>query len=224
MVYRFDQAGNHLGNIPNTGIDNIKGMTVVGNQVWLTNAGTNQGAPGNSIVFIDIATATPVGSAPTVGSLFDLIPFQGQLLGSNIGNQNIEFYSPTTGELTGTFHAPATGGLRFPQQMVERENGNLLVAGFSTIGGSTTGIYEFTSEGVPLGVVAGAGAGARGVIELENGEIMWSSGAGFSVGSDLIFGGAGVSGQYLSFVTVIPTPAGFALFAAAGLAAARRRR
>lgn len=222
VIYRFDQAGNHLGNIPNAGIDNIKGMAVVGNQVWLTNAGTNQGAPGNSIVFIDIASATPVGSAPTVGSLFDLIHYQGQLLGSNITNQNLEFYDPGTGALTGTFHVPSPGGLQFPQQMFERENGNLLVAGFSTVGGSTTGIYEFTSEGVFLGIVAGNNA--RGVLELESGEVMWSNAGGFWVEGDLILGGTGIAGQYLSFVTVIPTPAGFTLFAAAGFAAARRRR
>ncbi|MCC5824209.1 MAG: hypothetical protein LAT64_12645 [Phycisphaerales bacterium] len=220
VIYRFDQAGNHVGTIGNMGIDNIKGMELVGNQVWLTNAGTNQGAPGNSIVFIDAVSGDITGSVSTNGSLFDLIHYNGQILGSNISNHNLELYD-LDGNFVGNFHEPTPPGLRFPQQLALRANGNVLAAGFSGAGGNVSGAYEFDPFGNSLGIVAGENLGPRGVIELGNGEVMWSNGGGFFVGSDMVFDAG--SGQYLSLVT-IPTPSGLAVLGFCGLIGARRRR
>jgi len=69
--------------------------------------------------------------------------------------------------------------------------------------------------------VAGVDAGARGVIELGNGSVMWTNGAGFWVGGDLVFDGG--SGRYLSMLT-IPTPSGLAVLGVVGLVGVRRRR
>jgi hypothetical protein len=173
-IFRFDLNGSYMGEISG-GLDNIKGMEVVGNSVWVTNAGTNNGAPGDSIVFIDAASYSITGSVATNGSLFDLIQYNGQVLGSNI------------------------------------------TAGFS----SPSGVYEYDQFGNDLGIVAGLDAGARGVIELGNGSIMWTNGAGFWVGDDLVFDGG--SGRYLSLLT-IPTPSGLAVLGVVGLVGVRRRR
>ncbi|TVQ60111.1 MAG: hypothetical protein EA379_08805 [Phycisphaerales bacterium] len=224
VIYRFDFSGGHLGNIGAQGLDNIKGMAVVGNEVWVTNAGTQNDAPGNSIVKIDIATASITGSVATSGSLFDLVTYQGRVLGSNITTQNLEWYD-SNGNFDGNFHVPTPPGLRFPQQLFEKDNGNMLAAGFSTAGGNISGVYEFDADGNQIGIIAGEGFGPRGVLQLDNGQIMWTNGAGFWVDGTNVFDGDGstVSGQYLSFV-VIPAPGGAAMLAIGGLLAARRRR
>lgn len=215
-IFRFDLTGAHLGTIGTTGLDNIKGMQVVGNQVWVTNAGSNNGSSGNSIVFIDIASQGIAGSVATNGSLFDLIHYQGQLLGSNITNEALEWYD-LNGNYVGDFvTSDGVSGIDFPQQLHARVNGNVLAGGFSP----PAGVYEYDQFGNSLGIVAGVDQGIRGVIELGNGEIMWSNGAGFWAGTELVLEG---SGQYFSFVT-IPAPGALALLGLGGLMGARRRR
>lgn len=216
-IFRFDLSGSHLGTIGNSGLDNIKGMEVVGNSVWVTNAGSNNGAPGDSIVFIDAASYSITGSVATNGSLFDLMHFNGQIMGSNITQENLELYD-LSGNLVGTFHdSDGINGIDFPEQLARRANGNVLVAGFSP----PSGVYEYDQLGNDLGIVAGLDAGARGVIELGNGSIMWTNGAGFWVGSDLVFDGG--SGRYLSLLTV-PTPGALGVLGVVGLVGVRRRR
>ena len=216
VIYRFGLDGAHLGTIGNSGLDNIRGMEVVGDQVWVTNAGSNQGAPGNSLVFIDIATTSIVGSAAANGSTWDIINYNGQLLVSDSTSENLEIYD-LSGNFVSVFHdSDGLSGIDFPQQMFAKANGNVLAAGFSL----PSGVYEYDSMGNSLGIVAGDGFGPRGVLQLGNGEIMWTNGAGFWVSGGNVFGG---SGQYLNFVT-IPTPAGLALLAMGGAVATRRRR
>lgn len=220
-IYRFDLSGSYLGLIGNAGLDNIKGMEVVGNQVWVTNAGTNNGAPGDSIVFIDIASASITGSVATSGSLFDLINYQGQILASNIGNDSLEWYD-FNGNLTGTFHASnGVNSIDFPQQLFARSNGNLFAAGFS----APAGVYQFDSLGNNLGIFAAQDLGPRGVLELGNGQIMWTNNAGFFVGSTNVFA---TSAQYLAYVnlTAIPEPhlAGLVVLFGTTLYGFRRRR
>jgi hypothetical protein len=198
VIYRFNLDGTHIANIPNTGLDNIKGMEVVGDQVWVTNAGSNNGASGNSIVFIDIATASIVGSVATNGSLFDLINFNGQLMGSNITTEDLELYD-LSGNLSGVFHSSdGISSIDFPQQMFVKNDGNVLVGGFS----SPSGVFEFDSSGNSLGVILGSGVSARGVLQLGNGEVMWTSSAGFYIGESLVLAG---SGRYLNFLDLDST-------------------
>ena len=52
-IDRFDISGNHLGVIgAGGGLDNVRGMGIVGDEVWLSNAGTANGAPGNATIRI----------------------------------------------------------------------------------------------------------------------------------------------------------------------------
>ncbi|MCR9218332.1 MAG: hypothetical protein NXI14_14160 [bacterium] len=222
QVDRFTLNGAFVSSIVG-GLDNIKGMEVVGNEVWVTNAGSNNGAPGNSIVKIDIGSATISGSSPTSGSLFDVINYQGQVLGTNITSEDLEFYD-AGGNFASVFHASdGVSGIDFPQQAFARDNGGLLVAGFSP----TSGVYAYDAAGNDLGIVAGLDSGARGVYELGNGNIMWTNGAGVWV-TDPNTGQVtqvydGGSSQYIDLV-VIPAPGAAGLLALAGFASTRRRR
>lgn len=221
-IDRFSLGGSFISSIGGA-LDNIKGMAVVGNEVWVTNAGSNNGANGNSIVRVDINTATVSGFSPTNGSLFDLVNYQDRLLGSNIGEEDLEFYD-NAGALSGVFHASdGVSGIDFPQQLFVRENGGILAAGFSP----TSGVYAYDSDGNDLGIVAGLDGGARGVYELGNGNIMWTNGGGVWV-TDPNSGQTfnvydGGSAQYIDFVA-IPAPGTLGLFALAGFASRRRRR
>jgi len=126
-IFRFDLNGSYMGEITG-GLDNIKGMEVVGNSVWVTNAGTNNGAPGDSIVFIDAASYSITGSVATNGSLFDVINYNGQILASNITQENLELYD-LSGNFAGTFHdSDGLTGIDFPEQLAARANGNVLAA------------------------------------------------------------------------------------------------
>lgn len=225
-IDRFTLTGGYLSTIGGTdtgGLDNIKGMAVVGNEVWVTNAGSGNGAPGNSIVRIDSTTGAINGFSATDGSLFDVVNYQGQVLGGNIGNESLEFYD-LSGAFVSTFHSSdGVTGIDFPQQIFVRDDGGVLVAGFSL----PSGVYSFDSAGNDLGILAGADLGPRGVYELGNGNIMWTNGAGVWV-TDINTGQAtlvyeGGSSQYIDLV-VIPTPGAAGLLALAGLAATRRRR
>ncbi|HVS08827.1 MAG TPA: hypothetical protein VMS76_03060, partial [Planctomycetota bacterium] len=80
-VYRFDLNGNFVGAISG-GMDNIRGMELVGSTVYVTNAGTGNGAPGSALVRFD-TNGNPLGSFPVVSSPFDVIGFQGDLLVSS---------------------------------------------------------------------------------------------------------------------------------------------
>lgn len=221
-IDRFDLNGSLVSTISG-GLDNIKGMEVVGNEVWVTNAGTNNGAPGSSIVKIDIGTATISGFSPTDGSLFDVVNYQGQVLGTDFNNDNLEFYD-ASGNFASVFHdSDGVGGIDFPQQAFVRENGGLLVGGFSP----PSGVYSYDAAGNEIGIVAGIDSGVRGVYELGNGGIMWTNGGGVWV-TDPNTGDTtnvydGGSSQYIDLVR-IPTPGAAGLLALAGLAAARRRR
>lgn len=225
-IDRFSLTGGYLSTIGGTdtgGLDNIKGMAVVGNEVWVTNAGSGNGASGNSIVKIDSVTGAINGFSSTNGSLFDVVNYQGQVLGSNIGNESLEFYD-ASGAFVSSFHSSdGVTGIDFPQQLFVRGNGGVLAAGFSP----PSGVYSFDGAGNDLGIVAGADGGARGVYELGNGNIMWTNGAGVWV-TDILTDQAtlvydGGSAQYIDLV-VIPAPGSAGLLALAGFAAIRRRR
>lgn len=231
-IDRFSLTGSFLssigGGFAGGGLDNIKGMQVVGNEVWVTNAGTANDAPGNAIVRIDSTTGNILGNIPTDGSSFDVIRFNGENLVSFIGaaTTRIDRYDDS-GNLLGNF--VSTGQFNFFQQMAPMDNGNLLVAAFSNAtGGFGNGVYEINGmNGAPVGPVQGTLAtGPRGVYQLGNGNIMWTNGGGVQVTNPLtgvtetVLAG---SAQYIDLV-VIPTPGAAGLLALAGLAATRRRR
>jgi len=220
-VARYDFSGNFLGAI--TGLDNVRGMALIGSTVYVTNAGTANGAPGNAVVMYDTSGAL-LGSFPTAGlapSPFSVLGHQGGILvGSSSANDDIHRFT-LTGTSVGTFHNSAS--LNFVEQLAFASNGSILAAGFS----SNNIAFLDPNNGNLLSSFAAAGA--RGVYQLGNGNILWTSGAGASIydvrtqTSSLVYAGGG---RFLQFAT-IPEPSTFAILGVGALllgVATRRSR
>lgn len=171
-IFRFDLEGNYISSITN-GMDNIKGLNLINqNEVWVTNAGTANGAPGDAIVRFD-TNGTLLGNFTTGGkSSFDVLDGgNGSVYISYIsGGSPIEIRD-YTGTFVSNFVAPNV--LNFAQQINFNTDGNLLVANFS----SPSGIYLFNIEtGVQMNYWAQSSP--RGVIQLEDGNILFTNSNG----------------------------------------------
>ncbi|MBE0638697.1 MAG: choice-of-anchor J domain-containing protein [Bacteroidales bacterium] len=186
-VYRFDLEGTYISTIgggAGGGLDNLRGLRQLGNEVWLANAGTQNGAPGYAIVRIGL-DGQILGNFPVGGSPWAFWPFT---------NDNILIsFSSVTGFLSqiaifdqsGTLIAPFNlpGELNFIQQISETQNGDFLASAFSNAtGGYANGVHRYNAQGAYLQVIGGtSGTGPRGCWELGNGNIMWTNGAGIHI-------------------------------------------
>lgn len=177
-IDRYDLEGNFISSISG-GLDNIRGLGIVNNsEVWVTNAGSNNGAPGDAIVRFDFDgnnlgffLTTPQSTSP-----FDVIDNgDGEVYISYSSSNNIE-----RRDYDGNFIANIVepGVVNFIQQIEVEEPGVILAAVFSVIsGGNQNGLYRFSeSDGSILDYWSEGNL--RGVASLGNGEILWSSGAG----------------------------------------------
>lgn len=225
-VSRWGADGSFLGQIgggATGGLDNVRGMGLVGNTVYITNAGAANGAPGAAVVMVSTSGAAmgSFATATTAPSPFGVLAYQGGLLiSSSSANDDVHRYS-LAGTPLGTFHNSTT--LNFAEQMVYATNGDILVAGFS----SNNIVRLNAATGAVLTTYAAAGA--RGLAQLGNGNLMWTSGAGAFVldintgASTQVYSGGG---RYLEAITVVPEPATVLLWAGGLLAVvgwARRR-
>ncbi|TVQ33087.1 MAG: hypothetical protein EA376_03265 [Phycisphaeraceae bacterium] len=220
-IDRFNLAGSHLSAIteaaPGQPLSNIRGMGIVGNELYVTNEGTTDGAPGNALVGYDFS-GNHVQNVPTAQtSPFDVLVYRNEVLVSHSSAADIQRYDLDLNHI-GPFHV---GAISFVQQMHERSNGNLLAIGSF----GTSGIYEFDPSGAPTGFFVPVSNVPRGIWELGNGNLMYTNNQGVWV-HDIATGGStmieAASAQYIDFL--IPTPGAAAVFALAGLAAYRRRR
>lgn len=226
-VFRFDHFGGYLGRI-DTGLDNIRGLARIGNEVWVSNAGTANGAPGPSLVRYGL-DGTFLGSiSRTGGSPWDIAAYQGGALVSDSASDDIDRFD-SAGNFVGTFHSSAgSPGIDFPQQIFV-EGDTVFAAGFSL---QNPGLYRFDSSGAQTGYWRLAGnLGARGVTRLGNGLMLLTGGTRLDT-VDLVTGATvtlrndlGASYRYLTPFTPIPEPftMGVLALGAAGLAWRRRR-
>jgi hypothetical protein len=178
-VFRFDLQGQYLSTISG-GLDNIRGMELVGNTVYVTNSGTANGAPGlNAVVKFDTA-GNNLGNFVAAASPFDVVALNAtEILVAGSGNNPDVTRHDLAGTLLGTWH---NGAINFCEQAVRRSTGTFLIAGFTD-----GNIHEYDAAGTEIGILFAA-PGARGVWELQNGNIMWTAGTGVHV-KDLVTGG-----------------------------------
>ncbi len=226
-ISRWDFSGAFLGQIgggAGGGLDNVRGMALVGNTVYLANAGTGNGAPGASVVMFSTAGAL-LGNFSTAGlstGPFGIFDFQGGLLvSSDAANDDIHRFT-LTGTSLGTFHNSTS--LNFVEQLTLSSNGSVLAAGFSSNNVATLD----PNNGAILGSFTASGA--RGVYQLGNGNILWTSGAGAFV-FDVVAGTSSQvytgGGRFLQFAN-IPEPSSLVAFGTGaillGLVRRRARR
>lgn len=198
VVHRLDIEGNLLGKIGETGgLDNLRGMRIMGDQVWLANAGSQNNAPGNAVVRLSF-DGEILNHFPVTGSPWSFWPYE---------NDNVLISFSTAGGFTtqiaeftqtGTYLGPwnQPGEISFIQQVTPMQNGGFLATSFSTAI-YPSGVHTYSSDGTYLGIVGGtSGGGARGAWELGNGNIMWTNGQGIHIAdvttgtSSLIYSGS----------------------------------
>ncbi|MBC8106184.1 MAG: PEP-CTERM sorting domain-containing protein, partial [Anaerolineae bacterium] len=142
----------------------------------------------------------------------------GDLLVSASSPNNDVHRFKVDGSPVGLFHNSSS--LNFGEQLDHALNGDVLVAGFSS-----NNVVRLDPNTGAL-ISSFAASGARGVHQLGNGNIMWTSGAGafvFDVTSQqstLIYQG---SGRYVDVLNVPEPATGIVLASAMSLFAMRRR-
>ena len=169
-VVRYSSTGSVLGVIGPTfaggGFDNIRGMALIGGVVYVTNDGANNGATADSLVLLDTAGnhLSTVALTNTV-SPYSVIPWQGDILVAGSGNlQDVHRYT-LAGASVGTF---SDTSLSFIHQIAPASDGNVWAAVFTT---NVIAKLDATTGAVLSTFPA---SGARGVYELQNGNVLWS--------------------------------------------------
>ncbi len=223
-VSRWSFNGTYLGEIGGAagGLSNVRGMALLGDTLYITNAGTANGAPGAAVVMYSVSLGAITGNFSTAGlapSPFGILAHQGGLLvSSSSANDDIHRFT-LTGTSLGTFHNSTS--LNFVEQLAFASNGQILAAAFSVP--SVVAWLDPNSGAITNSFTAN---GARGVYQLGNGNVLWTSGTGTFVydvttaTSTQVYAGAG---RYLQFA---PVPEPSALFSCAlggGLMLAGRR-
>ena len=184
-IYRFDLSGGFVGriggNVAGGGLSNVRGLRFIDGVVYAVNAGTDNGAPGASVVRIDTAgnilgSFSTVAGGGTIGnSPWDVVSYNGQLLVSDGTSRALQLYN-TDGTHAGAFTAAFNN---IPQQMFVRANGHVLSAANGSQPLGSFGLYEFNTSGGLVSSWAGTpGLGVRGVAELGNGLYLISESGG----------------------------------------------
>lgn len=216
-VSRWSFNGAFLGQIGGGvtgGLDNVRGMALVGNTVYVSNGGAGNGSPGASAVVMYSTAGTLIGSFSTVGlapSPFAVLGHQGGILvASSSGGNDIHRFT-LTGTSVGTFHNSAA--LNFVEQLAFASNGSILAVGFI----SDNIAFLDPNNGNILNSFSAPGA--RGVFQLGNGNVLWTSGDGTFVydvasgTSTLVYAGGG---RFIDIAS-IPEPSTVAIFGAGAI-------
>ncbi|WP_034257592.1 T9SS type A sorting domain-containing protein [Altibacter lentus] len=210
-IDRFDIAGNYLstigGQVAGGGLDNVRGMELVNGEVWVTNAGTNNGAPGNAIVRFDL-DGNNLGFFATTGndSTFDIIDVgSGEVYISYIGSESKIERRDYTGNVLGNILNQ--GIVNFIQQIeVNTTNNSVYAAVFSVTGPNSSGLYEFSiTDGSILNYWNEGNL--RGVAILQNDNVLVSNAAGVrslnpNTGTSTVINSA--SSQYFGRISLTP--------------------
>jgi hypothetical protein len=173
-IYRYSHTGTYLSTITGQ-LDNLRGLNIVNGQVWVTNAGTGNSAPGASIIRYDF-NGTRLGHFNITGtgssSPWDVKQFGNEVYISDSASDDIDRYD-LSGTYLGKFYdSPGSADLNFPQQIATYNN-QVLAAGFSP----PTGVYRFDASGTKIDSYDVANSlGYRGVYQLGDGNILTTGG------------------------------------------------
>ena len=174
-ITRYDVCGNVLGVIGPTfvggGLDNIRGMSLIGGTVYVTNDGSNNGATADSLVKFDMA-GNHVGTIAlsTSPSPFTVLPYGSDLLVvSSSGPDRVHRYT-TAGVSLGTFNDSASLG--FSHAAAYASDGNIWLSTFTT----DTIVKLDVNTGAILQTIPADNA--RGIYELANGNLLWTTANG----------------------------------------------
>lgn len=224
-IHRFDLGRNFLGSVtahPLGGtLDNLRGLGFDGTTVYQTvwpSTTTRRG-----IARYDTA-GTPLGFHALNASLFDVTPFQGDLLISNETTDDIERWT-TTGTFVGVFR----DNVVYPQQIAVLADGSVLTVS-SIAASGIEGVYHLNADGSlrafidtePIEEMV-----PRSAYLLGSGAYLIGTSQGVyraqfnGVGYDFTLVLGSVDAQYINY---IPEPSTALLLALAGLAALRRKR
>ncbi|MCA9278030.1 MAG: hypothetical protein H6815_04490 [Phycisphaeraceae bacterium] len=175
FIYRYDLNGNALGQFTSV-LDNCRGFAVVNNTVYVSNSGSNNGAPGNGdgIAMFDFS-GNYLGFF-AVDDPFDVLDYNGNLLIPDIINDDLLVYD-YAGNFVSVFHdSDGVNGIDFPEQLnIRFSNGGILAGGFS----SPSGMYAYDANGAQTDYWTQV-TGVRGMWELPNGRILATGSAGGS--------------------------------------------
>ena len=235
-VREYSTTGQFLRTVVNnTQVDNIRGIAVRNNSLYVTVAGGNAGAgrlhtvqqfdlnTGIQSTFIDTNGGT---ASAVLGSPWDVTFRENDVLVSDSVVERVRRF-----DFNGNFVGDLSGlTIDFPQQVVDTPDGDVLVANSANGGG----LLRFDDSGAFTGAFAGQGIfSARGVAELENGQFLYGGGINLITidpstnSSATLISESGRSFRYIERVsiTAVPEPSSLAfLTITGGVIAARRRR
>lgn len=242
-IYRYSATltPTLLGSI-STGISDVRGASIVGNEVWVANNGTANGAPGPSIARFNFSGGSlgyhSLSSAVTGGtrSPWGIVQAGNRVLVSESTGEDILSLG-LDGSYQGLFvNGVANVALNFPQQMIV-EGSSVYVAGFSV----PTGVYRYglgagvgTSGLITNHTISGS-LGPRGIHRLGNGNMLASGGTrlvsmNLTTGTDTDIINDFVSSanfgsyRHITAFTPVPEPATMAAVGLGALALLKRRR
>lgn len=180
-IYRFTLDGQHLnstiiGGTFQNPIDGPHGMAFLNGIVFTACSSTAKHGGADWVARVSPSSGRATSTfSTTPNSLSDLVTDGANLLATNYDESAVDLYSPSGVRLQRIITGEFGTGMTFPQQVLRRANGNILVA-------SGKGLYEYTGTGQLLDAwLNDTFTNVRGVAELRNGNYIVSSASGVKV-------------------------------------------